>query len=174
MCFVKVFLIRKVWLHSGHLWGFSPVAGTRENGEEMDALVVDRQVVVAPEALATFFTLVRLLPCNKHGWSYSTGWKRLANRDLKCSSQKEHLKGRSWVCRIMCSCSHREVLPAIGPEVRVVLHQNSRGSHLLTCLARVFLLAWSLLQKGHLCSFFWKGASLACFFLWTVRLDLVE
>jgi len=36
---------------------------------QMNALVVDRQVVVAPEALATFFTLVRLLTWNKHGWS---------------------------------------------------------------------------------------------------------
>lgn len=46
--------------------------------------------------------------------------------------------------------------------------------HLLTCLERVFLLACSLLQKGQVCSFFWKGASPLCFFLWKVRLDLVE
>lgn len=31
MCFIKVFLMRNVWLHSGHLWGFSPATTQREN-----------------------------------------------------------------------------------------------------------------------------------------------
>lgn len=58
--------------------------------------------------------------------------------------------------------------------MKVGVHAAFGRCHLLTCLERVFLLAWSLLQKGHVCSFFWKGASLLCFFLWKVRLDLVE
>lgn len=34
---------------------------------QMNAFVVDCQMIMAPEALATFFTLVCLLTCNKHG-----------------------------------------------------------------------------------------------------------
>lgn len=33
---------------------------------QMNAFVVDCQMIMAPEALATFFTLVGLLTCNKH------------------------------------------------------------------------------------------------------------
>lgn len=33
---------------------------------QMNAFVMDRQMIVAPEALAAFFTLVGLLTCNKH------------------------------------------------------------------------------------------------------------
>lgn len=40
-----------------------------------------------------------LLPKWNFSWCFN-----LANLDLKNSSQREHLKGRSWVWRIMCSC----------------------------------------------------------------------
>lgn len=33
---------------------------------QMNAFVMDCQVIMAPEALAAFFTLVGLLTCNKH------------------------------------------------------------------------------------------------------------
>lgn len=42
---------------------------------------------------------VSLLPRWNFSWCFN-----LANLDLKYSSQREHLKGRSWVWRIMCSC----------------------------------------------------------------------
>lgn len=34
---------------------------------QVNAFVVDSQMIMPPEALATFFTLVCLLTCNKHG-----------------------------------------------------------------------------------------------------------
>lgn len=34
---------------------------------QVNAFIVDCQMIMAPEALATFFTLVCLLTCNKHG-----------------------------------------------------------------------------------------------------------
>lgn len=49
----------------------------------MNAFVVDRQVIVAPEALATFFTLVRFLTCRKHGLVEVNAvwrWRRISQR----------------------------------------------------------------------------------------------
>lgn len=212
-----------------------------------------------------FFPRIKRNPPPRSPRWYFSWCLSLANLDLKYSSQKAHLNGRSWVCRIMCSCKWvRRVKDLrqiwIGkrrePRIQVIflsmgctgffldstawssyknierliinqvvkpsqdissLHSSSSsywetlggvlggtwrdrgdqhlscgwtnerldiqvalenvrklGSHLRTCLARVLVLAWSLLQKGHSCSFIWKGASPACFFLWTVKLDLVE
>lgn len=36
---------------------------------QMDTFVVDCQMIVAPEALATLFTLVCFLTCSQHGLS---------------------------------------------------------------------------------------------------------
>lgn len=36
---------------------------------QMNAFVVDRQMIMSPEALATFFTLVCFFTCNKRGSS---------------------------------------------------------------------------------------------------------
>lgn len=39
---------------------------------QMHTFVVNRQMIMAPEALATFFTLVCFLICSEHGLNLST------------------------------------------------------------------------------------------------------
>lgn len=51
------------------------------------------------DSFLEFIFVAHFSPKWYFSWCFS-----LANLDLKYSSQKEHLKGRSWVCRIMCSC----------------------------------------------------------------------
>lgn len=57
-----------------------------------------------------------------------------------------------------CDQCYPDTLRNLRPQFCGCSHENpqraSRSPHLRTCLARVFLLACSLLQKGHWCSFF--------------------
>lgn len=51
---------------------------------QMNAFVVDRQMIVAPEALATFFALVGLLTCDGTA---------PVKHQLRSGNRKQHMKG---------------------------------------------------------------------------------
>lgn len=63
---------------------------------QMNAFVMDRQVIVAPEALAAFFALVGLLPCDQTGSvRRRLQWSETGNKNGRKPPQKPYRSGSS-------------------------------------------------------------------------------
>lgn len=77
------------------------LAGERTYGENRSATVDLAGLTWIIQHVSV--TVARFVTVLSPKWNFSWCFN-LANLDLKYSSQREHLKGRSWLWRIMCSC----------------------------------------------------------------------